>query len=79
MQISANSIFLDNQGVITASTASGNGGNVRLNLQESLLMRHDSLISATTTGNGNGGNVSINAPVIVGLENSDIIANAVQG
>ncbi|MDZ8260528.1 S-layer family protein [Nostoc sp. ChiQUE01b] len=75
----ANSIFLDNQGRITASTASGNGGNVRLNLQEHLLMRHDSLISATAAGNGNGGNLSINAPVIVGLENSDIIANAMQG
>ncbi|MEH2285569.1 MAG: S-layer family protein [Nostoc sp.] len=79
LQINANSIFLDNQGAITASTASGNGGNVRLNLQELLLMRHHSLISATAAGNGNGGNLSINAPVIVGLENSDIIANAVQG
>ncbi|MEH1909407.1 S-layer family protein [Nostoc sp.] len=77
--LNANSIFLDNQGVITASTASGNGGNVRLNLLSSLLMRHDSLISATAAGNGNGGNLSINAPVIVGLENSDIIANAVLG
>ncbi|WP_365742316.1 S-layer family protein [Nostoc sp. JL33] len=79
LQVNANSIFLDNQGAITASTASGNGGNVRLNLQEDLLMRHNSLISATAAGNGNGGNLSINAPVIVGLENSDIIANAVQG
>ncbi|MHC5895780.1 two-partner secretion domain-containing protein [Nostoc sp.] len=77
--LNANSIFLDNQGVITASTASGNGGNVRLNLLSSLLMRHNSLISATAAGNGNGGNLSINAPVIVGLENSDIIANAVLG
>jgi filamentous hemagglutinin family protein len=77
--LNANSIFLDNQGAITASTASGNGGNVRLNLQEDLLMRHNSLISATAAGTGNGGNLSINAPVIVGLENSDIIANAVQG
>ncbi|MEH2133659.1 MAG: S-layer family protein [Nostoc sp.] len=77
--INANSIFLDNQGAITASTASGNGGNVRLNLQDYLLMRHGSLISATAGGNGNGGNLSINAPVIVGLENSDIIANAILG
>ncbi|MEH2414214.1 S-layer family protein [Nostoc sp.] len=79
LQVNANSIFLDNQGAITASTVSGNGGNVRLNLLSSLLMRHHSLISATAAGNGNGGNLSINAPVIVGLENSDIIANAVQG
>jgi filamentous hemagglutinin family protein len=77
--LNANSIFLDNQGSITASTASGNGGNVRLNLQDYLLMRHGSLISATAAGNGNGGNLLINAPVIIGLENSDIIANAVQG
>jgi large exoprotein involved in heme utilization and adhesion len=28
---------------------------------------------------GNGGNITINAPVIAGFENSDIIANAVQG
>jgi filamentous hemagglutinin family protein len=75
----ANSIFLDNQGSITASTASGNGGNIRLNLLSYLLMRHGSLISATAAGNGNGGNLLINVPVIVGLENSDIIANAVQG
>ncbi|MBD2200276.1 MULTISPECIES: two-partner secretion domain-containing protein [Calothrix] len=77
--LNANSIFVDNQGSITASTASGNGGNVKLNLQDYLLMRHGSLISATAAGNGNGGNLLINAPVIVGLENSDIIANAVQG
>ncbi|BAY99577.1 filamentous hemagglutinin family outer membrane protein [Tolypothrix tenuis PCC 7101] len=77
--LNANSIFLDNQGSISASTASGNGGNIHLNLQNDLLMRHGSFISATSTGTGNGGNLSINSPVIVGLENSDIIANAVQG
>jgi large exoprotein involved in heme utilization and adhesion len=79
MQINANSIVLDNQGSLTASTASGNGGDIRLNLQENLLIRDNSLISATSTGKGNGGNLSINAPVIVGLKNSDIIANAVNG
>ncbi|MEA5551831.1 S-layer family protein [Anabaena cylindrica UHCC 0172] len=79
LQINANSIFLNNQGSISASTASGNGGNVKLNLQNYLLMRRDSQISAMARGQGNGGNLSITSPVIVGLENSDIIANAVQG
>ncbi|BAY89002.1 MULTISPECIES: two-partner secretion domain-containing protein [unclassified Tolypothrix] len=79
LQINANAIFLDNQGSISASTASGNGGNIHLNLQNDLLMRHDSWISATSKGTGNGGNLSVNSPVIVGLENSDIIANAVKG
>ncbi|MEH1939763.1 MAG: S-layer family protein [Nostoc sp.] len=79
LHINGNSIFLDKQGSIAASSASGNGGDIRLNLQNNLRMRDNSLISATSTGTGNGGNLSINAPVIVGLENSDIIANAVQG
>jgi filamentous hemagglutinin family protein len=79
IQINASSMVLDTQGRITASTASGNGGDIRLNLQDNLQMRHNSLISATAAGAGNGGNVSVDAPTIVGLENSDIIANAVQG
>jgi large exoprotein involved in heme utilization and adhesion len=81
VQINANSLVLDNKGSIVASTASGNGGDIRLNLQDSLLMRRNSLISATAAGIGNGGNVTINSPVIVAVssENSDIIANAMQG
>ncbi len=79
LQINANSIFLNNQGSISASTTSGNGGDVKLNLQDYLLMRRDSQISAMARGQGNGGNLAIKSPIIVGLENSDIIANAVQG
>ncbi|QIR40883.1 S-layer family protein [Tolypothrix sp. PCC 7910] len=79
LQINAKAILLNNQGSISASTASGNGGNIHLNLQDYLLMRHGSLISATSAGTGNGGNLSINSPAIVGLENSDITANAFQG
>ncbi len=77
--INADSIVVDNRSSITASTASGNGGDIRLNAQAVLLMRHGSLISATAAGAGDGGNLLMNAPVIVGLENSDIIANAVKG
>jgi large exoprotein involved in heme utilization and adhesion len=43
------------------------------------VLRQNSLINATAGGTGNGGNITINAPVIAGFENSDIIANAVQG
>lgn len=79
LDINGRSIFLTNQGTITASTASGNGGNIRLNLQDSLVLRQGSKISATAAGKGAGGDLSINSPIIVGLENSDIIANAQQG
>lgn len=78
LEINANSIRL-NQGIIEASTASGEGGNIALNLQDLLSIRNSSKISAEAGGTGNGGNIKINSPVIVGVENSDIIANAFQG
>jgi filamentous hemagglutinin family protein len=79
LEINSRSIFLNNQGAITASTASGNGGDIRLNVQDSLLIRGGSDVSATAAGKGAGGNLSINAPIVLGLENSDITASAFQG
>jgi filamentous hemagglutinin family protein len=78
VQIVANSILLDRDANITAFTRDGEGGNVEIQAQ-SLILRRSSQISATAGGLGNGGNVSINASIIVGFENSDIIANAVKG
>lgn len=79
LKINANTLKLENQASISASTKAGEGGNIDLQLRDLLLMRHDSFINAEAGSNGNGGNITINAPNIVGLENSDIIANAVQG
>ncbi|HBY77005.1 MAG TPA: hypothetical protein DEG47_08360, partial [Cyanobacteria bacterium UBA11148] len=79
----AHSIFLSNQGRFTAITASGEGGNIQLQVHDSLLMRHNSEISASAEGLGNGGNITIEAPngliVAVLSENSDIVASANQG
>ncbi len=79
LNVTGGTIFLDQVGRLTASTAAGAGGNMTLQLQDGLIMRRGSLLSATAGGIGNGGNITINAPVIAGFENSDIIANAVQG
>ena len=81
LRIEANSISLDNQGKLLASTASGEGGNIELQVQDLILMRHASLISAQANNNGNGGNITISTPFIVAVpgENSDIIANAFRG
>ncbi|WP_392535910.1 filamentous hemagglutinin N-terminal domain-containing protein [Nostoc sp. C117] len=79
LNIQANTLRLDNKASISASTKAGGGGNTNLQLRDLLLMRHGSFISAEAGGSGNGGNITLNAPNIVGLENSDIIANAVQG
>jgi filamentous hemagglutinin family protein len=84
LNLQADTILLDRGGKITASTLSGGatvgtGGNLKLTVWDVLLLRHNSLISAKSGGLGNGGNITINSPIILGLENSDIIANALQG
>ncbi|GAB1538309.1 hypothetical protein NUACC21_09670 [Scytonema sp. NUACC21] len=78
-EVYAGSIFLTNRGTISAATQSGNGGNLLLNVQKLLLMGGNSKISAEAKEAGDGGNITFNAPIVVGLENSDISANAVQG
>ncbi|MEH2347600.1 MAG: S-layer family protein [Nostoc sp.] len=78
LNIQADRLFLDT-GAITATTVSGKGGNINLALTNILLSRNGSQINVEAGSNGNGGNININAPVIVGLENSDIIANALNG
>lgn len=42
-------------------------------------MRRESRISTNATEKATGGHITIDAPIILGLENSDISANAVQG
>ncbi|AUT04279.1 filamentous hemagglutinin [Nostoc sp. CENA543] len=79
LQIQADSLLLEQQGQIRTAAASGQGGSLGLMVGDILLMRHNSLISARAGNNGNGGNITIISPLIVGLENSDIIANAVAG
>jgi large exoprotein involved in heme utilization and adhesion len=81
VRINADSIFLDNQGAITAATISGEGGNIFLQVKNFILMRRNSSISATAGGTGNGGNITINSPFVIAVssENSDIIANTFQG
>ncbi len=81
LTIKSNFLTINNKGVITASTNSGEGGNIDLNVNNLLLMRNQSLISATAGGSGNGGNIKIKAPFLIAIdpENSDIFANAFKG
>ncbi|HIK04862.1 MAG TPA: S-layer family protein [Trichormus sp. M33_DOE_039] len=79
LNITSDRIQLTNQGSIQAQTESGNGGNINLQVTDLLLLRDYSKITATAGSLGDGGNIKINAPIITGWENSDIIANAIQG
>ncbi|WP_107670207.1 S-layer family protein [Cyanothece sp. BG0011] len=84
MNVQAENIFLDNSSRLSAETASGEGGNINLDVDQFLTLRRNSTISTTagtTGGLGNGGNIDINALFMIAVptENSDIIANAFLG
>jgi filamentous hemagglutinin family protein len=77
-------LTLADGGQLIADSNAVTGGNITLNLNESLLMRNGSLISATAgraQGAGDGGNITINSPFVLAIpqENNDIIANAFSG
>ncbi|MDJ0730238.1 MAG: S-layer family protein [Crocosphaera sp.] len=87
INIKARDILLDHSSRLSAETASGEGGNINLNVDKFLILRRNSRISTTAGtrgGTGNGGNINIaqNSPlfiIAVPTENSDIIANAFLG
>ncbi|MFQ4141121.1 filamentous hemagglutinin N-terminal domain-containing protein [Chlorogloeopsis sp. ULAP02] len=81
--LEADNLTLD-RGAITAESGSATGGNINLDIKDLLLLRHNSLISATAgreQGGGDGGNVNIDTGFLVAFpkENSDITANAFTG
>ena len=81
LEIRSREIRLLNGGVLTAETAAGEGGDIRINAS-AIQMRDRSRIS-TTAGTsdkpGNGGNISIKTDTLAGVRNSDISANAFDG
>ncbi|MCA1991682.1 MAG: filamentous hemagglutinin N-terminal domain-containing protein [Coleofasciculus sp. S288] len=79
LDVDAKFVRLDNQGQLTATARVSNGGNIGLEVENILLMRRGSLISARSEGqNSRDGNIEINAGGIVAFpaENSDIIARS---
>ncbi|MGI0483944.1 filamentous hemagglutinin N-terminal domain-containing protein [Pantanalinema rosaneae CENA516] len=84
IRLTANRVILNDRATIFAETASTQGGNIQMQVRDLLLLRRNSLISAsagTAQAGGNGGNIRINAGFVVGVlrENSDITANAFTG
>lgn len=83
LEITAREIFLDSKGQLSATTTSGDGGNINLQLENLLLLRNNSQILTNARGGGNAGNIKITIPngsiVAVLEENSDISANAEAG
>jgi filamentous hemagglutinin family protein len=75
LEVTANSILIDNEGILRATTAAGSQGNINLQTS-SLIMRRGSSITTNAEGKATGGNIIINTDVLAALENSDISANA---
>jgi filamentous hemagglutinin family protein len=84
IDITANDIRLTNQSTINAQAASQDGGNIKLQVPDLVLLRQGSQISTTAGTNfgpGDGGNIDINTGFLVALpgENSDVTANSFGG
>ncbi len=85
IEVTSPKIQLDNQGRLFADSASGNGGNIRLQVGDLLLLRPVSAISATAgtaQEGGDGGNIKINSDFILAFPTDNkyqITANAFEG
>ena len=82
LEINANSVRLSNNAQITAENAGAfDGGNIELNIIESLTLEKNSLISAQAFGDANGGNINISDGFLIANpnENNDILATAIRG
>ncbi|MDJ0597193.1 MAG: filamentous hemagglutinin N-terminal domain-containing protein [Pleurocapsa sp. MO_226.B13] len=82
IELQAGSLALE-RGVITAETASNQGGNINLQLFDLLTLRNSSQISATagtSQAEGDGGNIDIDAPFILSFPGkNNITAEAFLG
>ena len=84
LDIQANSIALENGASLFASTPVDTGGNITLEIDDSLTLQDNSSISAQAFGNANGGNIDIDTTFLIAFppkspEGSDIIASADRG
>lgn len=84
IDIQTKNLSLTDNAQVSSATISGNGGNIRLQVQDLLLLRRGSKISTTAgtaQAGGDGGNIRISTDFIVAVpkEDSDITANAFEG
>lgn len=81
IQVSARSLFVD-RGAIEAQTASGNGGNIAIEIRDLARLRQNGQITTsagTAADAGDGGNIALDAAFLIASDDSDITANAFEG
>ncbi|MFM2314397.1 MAG: hypothetical protein RLZZ04_3673 [Cyanobacteriota bacterium] len=78
LEITTDAIFLQNKGNLTGTTLSGRGGNILLQVNDSLHLEDNSFIDTNANALGNGGNIEISASFVIASGNSSISANAAE-
>ena len=80
IKVNSNSLSLENSQFST-QTSSGDGGNIDLQVNDTIRLENASMISAEASGNANGGNIDIDTTFIIASpnQNNDIIASAEEG
>jgi len=73
--VNADELHLE-QGILEATTISGDRGNIMLDSSD-LRLREISRINTDAQGDSQGGNIEVDTDTLVALENSDITADAV--
>ena len=76
--VSATNMTLQNGGAVTTQAASANGGNIVLSVGDFLHLVHSQITTSVLGSNGNGGNITVD-PLLLVLDSSSIIAQAVAG
>jgi filamentous hemagglutinin family protein len=78
INLNSKSLEVSNGGSISAATVAGSGGNIDLQVDDSIRLQDDSLISAAAEDKANGGNINLDTSFIVASPNgnNDIIASA---
>ncbi len=77
LNINAPSIQLNN-GIISAETAAGDQGNITIQASE-INLKNQSAITTNATNSATGGDININTKFLIGSDNSNISANAIEG
>ncbi|MDY6939829.1 MAG: S-layer family protein [Cyanobacteriota bacterium] len=78
LNVRAQMVRLDRGGRLTAATSSGRGGNITLD-SDIVRLSSGSQITTAAGGIGNGGNITLDLDVALILEESDIVADALEG
>ncbi|NJN85459.1 MAG: S-layer family protein [Leptolyngbyaceae cyanobacterium SL_7_1] len=83
LDVVAGGLLLRDRGRLETETTSRQGGEIEIEVAESVILRRQSAITTSALDGGDGGRINIDAPngFVLGVlvENSDIIAAAIQG